>query len=136
MKREKLYILLALFSIFLAACGNSPEGAAKKWFNATMNLDGNTTLELTCEAQRENIQNAGLLTSAMALVPQAFGINMESQGDVSDVKFSTTSNDGNTAYVYVTGEIRMAILAFAQATPIDETWRMVNEDGKWKWCGE
>lgn len=137
MKKRIVYVVLFLLATtLLTSCAATPERSAKKWFDATMNLDGNTVLELTCDAEKENVQMAGLWTSAFALLPQLFGLNMESQGDVSDIKFTTVSNDGNTAYVRVHGVVRAAVLAFAQEYPVDETWRMVYENDKWKWCGQ
>jgi len=80
---------------------------------------------------------AGLWNSAFALLPQLFGLDIKSQGDVSGIKFSRISinTDETVANVRVHGEMRVAVLAFAQAYPVDETWLMVKEDGGWRWCG-
>jgi hypothetical protein len=137
MKYKVIVILILLPSIVLAACADSPERAAREWFDAMLNLDGNTILERTCLTQRAYIQEIGLWNSAIALLPQMFGLNMESQGDVSGLEFSTIDINSNetVASVRVSGEIRMAVLALAQSYPVDETWLMVKEDGGWRWCG-
>lgn len=100
-----------MLSMFLTACADSPERAAKEWLDAMINLDGNKILERTCAAQIENVQMVGLWNSAFAMLPQLFGLNMKTQGDVSDLKFTATSINENTAHVQVTGEIRVAVLA-------------------------
>jgi hypothetical protein len=113
MKHKTIIVLLIACSFLLAGCSDGPERAAKQWFDAMLNMDGNKILDRTC------------------------GLNIESQGDVSGLKFSTTSLDTEktVAHVHVSGEIRVAVLALAQAYPIDETWLMVKEDGVWRWCG-
>lgn len=137
MKQKTIIIMLVAFSLFLTGCMDSPERAAKEWFNAMLNYDGNKILDRTCLAQREAVQMAGLWNSAFALLPQLFGLDIKSQGDVSGIKFSRISinEDETVANVRVHGEMRVAVLAFAQAYPVDETWLMVKEDGGWRWCG-
>lgn len=136
MKRVYLGILLTVLSIFLTACAEKPEEAAKEWADAMVNLDGNKMLERTCAAQREAVQMAGSWNSALVMLPQLFGLDVKTQADVSDLKFTATNVKEDTAHVQVTGEIRVAVLAVAQTYPIDETWLMVKEDDKWKWCGQ
>jgi hypothetical protein len=135
MKRTVLVFSFVFLAILLTGCGDTPEGAAREWFNAQLNLDGTKILERTCAAQVQNVQQAGLVTSAFALLPQLFGLDMNSKGDVSDIKFSTTSLNGDNATVHVSGKIRVAVLAFATDYPIDQIWNMAKEDNKWKWCG-
>jgi hypothetical protein len=45
------------------------------------------------------------------------------------------SSSGDTAQVRVAGQIRVSILAISQTQQVDETWSMLREGGKWKWCG-
>ena len=135
--KQKTIIIVVLLSLLLTGCADSPERAAKEWFDAMLNLDGNKILDRTCLEQRVVVQEAGLWNSAFALLPQLFGLDIKSQGDVSGLKFSQTSinTEGTVATVRVYGEIRVAVLAFAQAYPVDEIWLMVKEDGEWRWCG-
>lgn len=142
MRNSKIIFVLILTSVLLSACAAGPDKAAKEWFNATMNYDGAKIMEYTCKAERENMQIAGLWSSAFSLLPQLLpqllGINLDISSDIDtkDLRFTTISNDDQTAYVHVTGEIRVAVLAFADIVEIDEVWRMKFEDNKWKWCGE
>ena len=137
MKNKLLIILILVLPIILSSCVESPERAAKEWFDAMLNMDGNKILDRTCIEQREVIQEWGLLNSAFAILPQLFGLNISSEGDVSGLDFSVTeiNSEETIANVRVYGEIRVAVLAFAQAYPVDETWIMVKEDGVWRWCG-
>ncbi len=137
MKHKTFFILLIVFSLFLTGCADSPEGAAKEWLDAMINLDGNKILDRTCLAQRPAVQEEGLWNSAFSLVPQYFGLDVKSQVDVSGLIFSriSLSADETVANVRVYGEIRTAVLAFAQSEPVDETWQMTKEDGAWRWCG-
>lgn len=102
-----------------------------------LNLDGNKILDRTCVQYRPQIQEWGLWNSAFAMLPQLWGLDLKTQGDVSSLNFDTTNiNQAETlASVRVHGEIRVAVLAFAQAYPVDETWQMVKEDNVWRWCG-
>jgi hypothetical protein len=137
MKHKAVLVLFVFFSFLLTACLDSPEKGAKEWFDAMLNLDGNKLLDRTCLQYRANIQEWGLWNSAFAMLPQLFGVDLRSEGDVSGLEFETigSSQTETNAYVWVHGEIRVAVLAFAQAYPVDETWQMVKEDGVWRWCG-
>ena len=136
MNRISLIILFLGLSV-LTACGvgDSPEGAAKEWMTAFASLDGNKIAERTCAAQQANVQQAGMWTSVFNLFGQQT-IGQQSKTDISGLKFSTINSSGNTAKVRVMGQIRVAVLALSQTQNIDETWKMVQEDGKWKWCGQ
>lgn len=137
MKYKTVIILFVVCSFLLTGCFDSPEKGAKEWSDAMLNMDGNKILDRTCIQYRPQIQEVGLWNSAFALLPQLFGLNINSQGDVSGIKFDTTSinEDETVAVVRVQGEIRIAVLAFAQAYPVDEVWQMVKEDDVWRWCG-
>ena len=137
MKISSILIVFVLITILLSACAATPERAARDWFKASNELDGNKMYDLTCRKMREEVQMAGLITTAVSLLPQLIGLDIpQGKVDVSDLNFTTIRGDDSSAHVRVSGEVRMAILAFPMAYPIDETWLMVNEDGKWKWCGD
>lgn len=134
-------ILFVLVIISLSACTQGPEQAAEKFLEASMNMDGNQVIEYTCLSERETMQTLGLYESAFSLVgqllPQLFGLDLDIpfEIDTSDVHYVAVSNNGQTASVRVTGDVRYSVMAFADVIDVDETWRMVLEDGKWKWCG-
>lgn len=136
MKRLSLALLVIILASMLAGCGpaDSPEKAAKEWLEAWANLDGNKLAERTCDAQQETVQSGAIWLSAFAALGQMF-TGQRTQADISDLRFVTISRSDDTAQVRVTGEIRTAVLAIAQKQQVDETWQMVREGGKWKWCG-
>lgn len=134
--RKEILVFAAAFVLAATACSASPVGAAREWLNANLNYQGTKILERTCQSYQATMMEAGLLSSAFALLPQALiGVEIETEGDVSGLKFSVVAQDGNFAQVHVEGEMRIAAMAFAQAFPVNETWQMVKEDGRWKWCG-
>lgn len=137
MKRTTFMLLALAFASALTACGlgDSPEKAAQEWIQAFANLDGNKIAERTCVAQQANVQQAGMWTSVFNLFGQQT-IGQQAKTDVSGLKFTKVNSSGNTANVRVTGQIRVAVMALSQTQDVDETWLMVQEDGKWKWCGE
>lgn len=124
-----------LSCFLLVGCASTPDRAAKEWFEAQANSDGNTMLGLTCESEKQAMQELGLISAGLSLLPQLFGFDIEGEGDLSDVTFTTTREDSNLAYVHVSGTMRVAVLTFAQEMQIDETWIMAREDDTWKWCG-
>jgi len=127
--------MLCLLVLFVACSGDSPEAAAKEWMQAFANLDGNKIAERTCTAQQANVQQAGMWASVFGMFGQQT-IGQQSKTDISDLKFTTISSSGDTAQVRVTGQVRFAVLALSQTQDVNETWRMVREDGKWRWCGQ
>ncbi len=137
MKQLTLVVLTLVLASTVTACTlvDSPENAAREWLQAFGNLDGNKLAERTCAAQQANVQQAGMWTSAFAILGQMM-IGQQGKTDVSSLNFTTVRSSGDTAYVRVTGQIRAAVLALATTQNVDETWRMVREDGKWKWCGQ
>lgn len=139
MKQLTLVLVTLALASTVASCTliDSPENAAREWLQAFGNLDGNKIAERTCAAQQANVQQAGLWTSAITLIGQYLvGQGLQGKTDVSSLNFTTVRSSSDVAYVRVTGQIRAAVLAFATTQNVDETWKMVREDGKWKWCGQ
>lgn len=127
-------IVIAISVLTACGMGDSPERAAEEWLESSLNMDGNTLMERTCAEQQESVQEAGLWLSVFGILGQLF-TGQQTQTDISDLRFNVVNETGNTAHVRVTGQIRTAVLAFAQTQEVDEEWLMVQEDGKWKWCG-
>lgn len=109
---------------------DSPETAAMEWVEAVLNLSGTTLAARTCAARQQDLQSGATLVSGLsALVGQTV------EGDISDLRFEILTSSDNVAQVRVSGEVRVAVLGIADTTRVDETWEMVREGGKWKWCG-
>ncbi|MBX3004349.1 MAG: hypothetical protein KF821_00805 [Anaerolineales bacterium] len=130
-----LYIVVALV---LAGCSAGPASAAREWYKANLEMNGSAILARTCQAQQLAVQEAGLLVSAIMLMPQMLGIDLgmdDINSSLSNLKFHVVSSTDTQAIVQVTGELEFAVLAFAQQVPVSERALMVKEDGQWKWCG-
>jgi hypothetical protein len=151
MKRNVKHIswvlVVSTITWFLIGCGAgtaepspSPtpgaEEGAREWIDAIVNQDGNRMLKHTCKAQRENVKEAGMWISAFAVLGQLLtNRSVQIDGDISDLKFETISQSGDQAEVRVYGELRVAVLANAEAYDVDEHWQMVYENETWRWCG-
>ncbi len=138
MKRAMWAFSVLIIACLLISCvpRDTPEQGAREWIDAIVNQDGNRVLKHTCLAQRENVQEASMWFSAFAVLGQLFtNRSVQIEGDVSDLKFETTSRDGDRAEVRVYGELRVAVLGAAQAQQVDERWQMVRENDTWRWCG-
>lgn len=135
MRALRLVLLAGLVLTLVTACGGGgPAGVAKQWVQASAGADGATALKLTCREYREQVQMGGFMTAALGLL---VGIDTEgAKADLSDLKFSTTSQSGDTATVHVSGEIIVSLLGAAMPQEFDTNLRMVKEDGAWRVCGE
>ena len=139
MNRVSWLLLVSTIVGLLMGCGASedaPAQGAREWIDGITNLDGNKTLKYTCLAQRENLQQATMWTSAFSVLGQLFtNQSVQIKGDISDLKFETISQSGDQAEVRVYGELRVAVLGSAEAHQVDEKWQMIRENGTWRWCG-
>jgi len=127
MKRA-LSVVTVFVVILMAACsggGDSPDQAAKQWFEALAKGDVKALKDLTCAAQQEQITGA---TGLLATLGQGAGL------DLSGMSYKTTAQDGDTASVQVTGKLKVTLVGEAVEEEIDEAMPMVKEDGKWKMC--
>lgn len=141
MRSISKFILVLTIVGLLTGCGITetepgPEEGAREWIDAIVNLDGNKMLKHTCLAQRENVQQTSIWSSAFAVLGQMLtGGATQIEGDISDLKFETISRNGDQAELRVYGELRVAVLGSAQAHQVDERWQMVRENDTWRWCG-
>jgi hypothetical protein len=62
--------------------------------------------------------------------------NPEIKIDISDLEFMVLNQTSTTATVSIKGEQRGSVGGIADIKEIDEEFRMIKEDGKWKWCDE
>ncbi len=114
-----------------------PEAAARRYLRAVAAFDGNEMARRTCDAQQQALLESGLMITAIsALSDYYLGVDVgDFTVDVQDVSVTALSRDGGQALVAVRGQARVSFLMISLPTPIDETWIMVREDGRWKWCG-
>ena len=134
MRNARLLGVALAMMVLLAACGGGgPSGVARDWLEASATGDGATTLKLTCREYREQMQMMGFLTAGLGLMT---GIDTQSAGlDMSDLKFTTTSQSGDSAVVHVEGEMIVSLLGAAMPQYVDSDLWLVKEDGDWVVCG-
>jgi hypothetical protein len=140
MKRVSLMVSVVMMAaVVLSACGGGAAGggaaaAAKAWFEAFSQLDMAKVTDLTCEQQKQTIQESLAFLGGggdvdLNQLKELFKI------DVSGLTFTEKSVTGNTAVVTVSG--KMKVEAFGQSQEQDvnnEDLPMVNEGGAWKVC--
>ncbi len=135
MKSARFFILILIGMVVVAGCaGGGPSGVAEQWYEAVATGDGATALKLTCESYQSQVQMAGFLTAGLGLLTGADTQSLKV--DLSDVKFTTTSQGGSTATVHMKGEVIVSLLGAAMPQEIDSDLTLIQEDGKWKVCGE
>lgn len=154
MKTSLLRSLLALSLVILllAACQNrgsatgenDEEVAALEYLNATLVNDADKLPNLICSNVPAGTATLDLLSYwyiGMAIhASPDFGIE---DLDI-DVTAERLTTDGEVAEVRMRGSVTFpedlppspqAPLPIDKKAPINEVWRMVNEGGNWKWCG-
>ena len=121
---KKTILLSFLAILLLAACGGSgggdPAATVEAYLQAKAAADGDTIRQLLC--------------SEMESLAERESMTFES---VSDVRLEgmACSQVGDTAVVSCTGQFVATYGAEDTVFPL-ASYRVVQEDGEWKWCGE
>jgi hypothetical protein len=126
MKRVFIGLLLVLLTGLLAACAgeSTPEGAAE----AVQNY-----LQAKVDGDVDAIR--GLLCAEMeSIAPREANTFASVEASLKDVA-CTAEVDGDTARVDCDGTI-LADYGQEELELELSNYRMVKEDGEWKWCGE
>lgn len=128
--------IVLLATVVLGACGaagDGPDVAARQWFQAIVDQDGNAAARLTCDGQQDALMTGGIALMIVSMLGNEF-IGASPDLDMSDLEFRTVREDGDTATVHVGGQLRAAILLISQPTDMDQDIPMIREDGRWKVC--
>ena len=121
---KKLSLLMILLALLLAACSSGsnsdPAETVESYLTAKAASDGTTIRQLLC--------------SEMESVAERESLTFES---VSDVRLEGMScaQVGDTAVVSCDGKFVATYGAEDTEFPLT-SYRVVQEDGEWKWCGE
>jgi len=131
MKRFLLLTLIALLT--LTACGGAPAGDASAEVDPAVRV---VERYLTAKVARDEATVRALLCAEME---SALAREVAAFATVSDAKIENmacTRNDGADT-VTCTGEITASYGVDAAPTKFElSTYRVVQEDSEWKWCGE
>ena len=136
MKYPALMVLLLLVAVVAAACdtgggggtSNTPESAAKAWFEAALsgNLDG--VKAQTCAAGQESVETAAAAFSSLS----ATGATV----DTSGLTYTKSSETGDDATVTVGGTIKVTASGQEVEQPMESApMPLKKESGAWKVCG-
>ncbi|MCL4266927.1 MAG: hypothetical protein KJ069_27355 [Anaerolineae bacterium] len=132
---------------------NTPVYAAEDWFNGMWDVDSERVLDRTCDREIwvSNAVASGASISGLVeylditqipgldevLIPgvDLDGLKDQFEIDRSRIEFAEVMNDGVTAVVTAQGQLRFRVLQGWYPYRMDETWLIVQEDARWKWCG-
>lgn len=144
------YVFLIVILLFvLSACGSdgmpteqaapdspadTPQTAVSEWLEAMINGDGATLITRTCQQEHETVQNLGLIRSLVGIFGEET-VGDKGSGSIEGINMDLMKNDGQTAHVRVQGELVSSVLAVGVAQEVDETWIMIKDGDRWKWCG-
>ena len=155
-----LSVLVVIALIVAATLGGvhlwrsrTPVYAAEEWVEAMWTMDSETVLDRTCDQEiwASNAVASGasikgligylditqipgldeLLVSGVDLTE----LKNEFEIDRSRIVFEEVMNDEVNSVVTVQGQLRFRVFEGWYPYRLNETWQMVQEDGRWKWCG-
>lgn len=130
-----------------------PIYAAEEWFDAMWAMDSETVLDRTCDDEIwvSNTIASGASIGGMleylnitqipgledVLIPgvDLEGIADEFEIDRSRIVVEEVVSDEQTAVVTAQGQLRLRVFKGWYPYHLDETWQVLQEDGRWKWCG-
>ena len=120
----KKYLLLGVPLLVLAACAvgeaRDPAKTVEKYLQAKISGDAKTLRPLLCSQMEANLEREAMAFSSVT------GVRLEGM---------TCERQGTGDTVRCRGKI--VALYGAQQTEFPlTTYRVVQEDGEWKWCGE
>ena len=122
---KKFVITLVLVSLVLTACGGTPSGgdaaakAVEAYLTAKVKVDQEGVRKLLC-SEKERDAETEATTFLGVTEPKIEGMKCTSLGDDK---------------VKCEGKITAQYGAETNEFPL-VTYRVVQEDGEWKWCGE
>jgi hypothetical protein len=120
---KKIILLSLLFTIFLAACGGGmagdPAQTVENYLQAKADGDAETIQQLLC-AEME-----GVLERESRAFESVSGVHIEGMA-CTDEGGGKVSCTGTIVATYGTEDTEFPLTAY----------RVVEEDGEWKWCGE
>ena len=123
MRLMKLLVFLTLTAVLAACAGNGsgddPAAAVETYLQAKVAGDGDTIQALLCSEQEQNLAREQQTFSSVAEA------HLEGMA-CTDAGNGRVTCDGKIVALYGTEETEFPLT----------NYRVVNEDGEWKWCGE
>jgi hypothetical protein len=120
----KKYLLVGVSLLVLAACAvgeaRDPAKTAERYLQAKVNGDAKTLRSLLCSEMEANLEREAMAFSSVTGV-RLEGMACERQGTSDTVRCK-----GKIVALYGAQQTEFPLTAY----------RVVQEDGEWKWCGE
>ena len=121
---KKIVVLLLLIMLLAAACssssGSDPAQTVEKYMQAKADADADTISQLLC-SEMENVFERESRTFESVSDVHIEGMSCQQAGDSQVV-----SCQGTIVATYGTEDTEFPLASY----------RVVEEDGEWKWCGE
>ena len=121
---RKSIILLLLITFFVAACSSSstadPAQTVEKYMQAKADADAGTIGQLLCSEME------GVLERESRTFESVSGVHIEDMVCEQVGESQVVSCQGKIVATYGTEETEFPLASY----------RVVEEDGEWKWCGE
>jgi len=131
----------------------TPAYAAEAWVEAMWAVDSETVLDRTCDREiwvSDVVASGASISGLMGhlditqipgldnvVIPgvDLDGLKDEFEIDRSRIEFEEVMNDGQMAVVTAQGQLRFRVFDGWYPYRLNETWLVIMEDDRWKWCG-
>lgn len=128
MKRITVIVLSSMLAALMVACGgggsSDPAAAVERYLTAKVGRDATTVQALLCSAMEADLERE---TRAFETVSNAH---------IEDMQCAVSDGPAdNAAVVSCTGRI-IATYGLEDTEFELSSYRVVKEDGEWRWCGE
>lgn len=132
-------IMTGVYYLLSGTLFDSPERAAERWLNALAKGDTDRMLELTCNDQLQTASILSLPEMVGGDALQELGLSEWLKNidfDMGNLRYTGSEVSAGESEVMVRGILRIrAINDFWLPIPLNQRWRMIEEDNAWKWCG-
>jgi hypothetical protein len=120
----KTILLIAIGAIALVACGDGgggdPAGTVERYMEAKVAGDAEVIRSLLCAEMEINLERESRTFESVS------GVELEDMACQQDGQSTTVRCQGKIVALYGTEQTEFPLVSY----------RVVQEDGEWKWCGE
>jgi hypothetical protein len=133
--------LVFLFSDLHTMTGPGPDQAAKEFMQALADRNSAQMVNLTCDAQKQQLDNRMTVPWAVSFGQSFLGTHVKI--DVSQLNYTVVSNDGTYAIVHIQGPMASSgfdlfgslyVALFGGPSNIDINEPMLHEHDRWVIC--
>jgi len=121
---KKIILLILLFTLFLVSCeagsAGDPAQTVESYLQAKADGDAETIQQLLCSEME------GVIERESRAFESVSGVRIESMGCSREGESDKVNCTGAIVATYGTEDTEFPLTAY----------RVVEEDGEWKWCGE